>query len=159
MNDFGLYHSSVIDSGLLLFNLSAAQEALCSFSHSLHHCFALYGMVHWGHCGGSYLASHLHDRQMAFSLYWFIYSITYHPRKGFKQRRWHEFCPQENSLAKQFWFFIHWFIYLLDNYYGVPTAGHWPRHWRYMNGQSRQSLWHHGAYILVGETENKPVDK
>lgn len=150
MDDFGLYRSSIIDSGLFLLNWSAAQQALRSSSHALHHCFALSGVVHWGHCGWSYLTSHLHDRarQMALSLYWFIYSITCHPRKGLKQRKSHEFCPQENSFEKQFLVLKHGFIYLLSNHYGAPTAMHCPRHWRDMNVQSRPSPWRQRAYIL-----------
>lgn len=146
-----------MDSGLLLFSWAAAQEALRSFSNSSHHCFALYGMVRSGHCGWSYLASHLHDRerQMTFSLYRFIYSVTYHPGIGFKLSRWHEFRPQENALAKQFWFLIHRFIYLLSNLYGVPTAMHCPRQWRYLNGQGRQSPRHCRACILVGGRQKR----
>lgn len=49
-NVFRLCHSSIIDSGLLLFNWSVAQEPLCFFYNPLHHSFALYGVVHWGHC-------------------------------------------------------------------------------------------------------------
>lgn len=165
-NDFGLNHSSTVDSGLLLFNWSATRRPCAP---PLIPCITALPFMEWltevTVVGDIWpVICNDRERRMAFSLCWFISSVTHLPEKDLSREGDMDSVPGKTPWQNNFrCSYIDSIIYSII-IYSIIAVEHLLlcsclTPWRYMTGQSRKNPWPHGASILPGETENKSKDK
>ena len=152
---------TLTDSGLLMFNRSAAQEASCSF---LIPCITALPFTGW-FTRSQWLAIFGQTSAWSRKMDGFFPPLIYFfcrpsSPKGIKAEKvtW-IFVPRKSSGQNNLGCF-----YIDSTIYSIIAVEHLLlcsclRPCRSMAGQSRWNPWSHRAYILQGETESKSKDK